>query len=249
MTNLRRFFIEDITPESREAVIKGAEFIHLKRVLRLRTNDKVSIFNGKGLELSGEISSIDGSSARITIKGVIDNKNESFFKITLIQGLIKGDKPERIIQKAVELGVAELIFFASARSVPDIAAGKDDARLGRWTKVAIGAAKQSKRPLVPDIKLCRNLKLALESAAKGSLKLLLSKDAETQDLRAILRKNTGILAVSAVVGPEGGLTPEEEGIALGLGFAPISLGPRTLRAETAALSIITLLQYELGDAN
>ena len=133
--------------------------------------------------------------------------------------------------------------------MPDIAAGKDDARLGRWTKVAISAAKQSKRPLVPDIKLCRNLKLALESAAKGSFKLLLSKDAETQDLRAILRKNTGILAVSAVVGPEGGLTPEEEGIALGLGFAPISLGPRTLRAETAALSIITLLQYELGDVN
>lgn len=249
MTSLRRFFLEDITPESREGYIKGAELMHLKKVLRLRTGDTISLFNGKGLDLSGEIASIDVSCARVAIKGVIDNKNESPLKITLIQGLIKGDKPELIIQKAVELGVRELIFFSSARSVPDIGAGKDSARLARWTKVAIGAAKQSKRPLVPKIMLCRNLKTAIESAAQGSFNLLLSKDAETGDLRAFLRKNTGISAVSSIVGPEGGLCPEEENLAIDLGFVPISLGPRTLRAETAALSIITLLQYELGDAN
>ncbi len=249
MTSLRRFFLEDITPESKEGCIKGTELIHLKKVLRLRTGDTISLFNGKGLELSGEIASIDVSSARVAIKGVIDNKNESPLEITLVQGLIKGDKPELIIQKAVELGVRELIFFASARSVPDIGAGKDSARLARWTNVAIAAAKQSKRPLVPDIMLCRNLKTAIESAAQGSLKLLLSNDASTLDLRAFLRKNTGISAVSAIVGPEGGLIAEEETLAQSLGFVPISLGPRTLRAETAALSIVTLLQYELGDAN
>ncbi len=249
MSGSRRFFLEGITPGTREARISGAEFRHLKKVLRLRPGDRVSLFDGKGLELSGTVASIDASSASITINGMADNRNESPLKITLIQGLVKGAKPEFIIQKAVELGAVELVFFASARSVPDIGAGRDNARLVRWTNVAIGAAKQSKRPLVPRITLFRDIQTALASAPEGSLRLLLSKDAKAPDLRAFLRKNAGISALSALVGPEGGLSPGEEAFARSLGFVPMRVGPRTLRAETAALGIIAIVQYELGDGN
>ncbi|MBI5887223.1 MAG: 16S rRNA (uracil(1498)-N(3))-methyltransferase [Deltaproteobacteria bacterium] len=242
---MRRFFVEDITPLDSLVIIKGDEFVHLKRVLRLKIGDAASVFNGSGLELSGTVEAVEKDFAKIKIEQRIEHKNESPVHITLIQGLVKGDKPELVIQKATELGVNALFFYVAARSVVQI----KDSRLARWRKVAIEAAKQCGRAIVPAIIMADGMKAALGRLASensGALKLVFWEGADKKGVKEVLRGAHGCGSVAALVGPEGGFTEEEINDAISSGFVPAGLGPRILRSETAGVAAVAVIQYESG---
>lgn len=250
---MRRFFVEEIDADAEHATIKGTEFRHLKGALRLKPGTEVSLFNGKGLELEGVVTSVGKGSARVTVKGIIEVTTESPLEVTLLQGLVKGEKPEFIVQKATELGVKEVIFFTTPRTIPVFDSARKGKKISRWRRVSQEAAKQCGRSILPRIDIT-DFKSAIKGSPEG-LKVLLEKVPAARGrpglkrtLRSVSSKRlrTGDRVI-VLVGPEGGLTEAEVNAAIKEGFRVFSLGPRTLRAETAAVSALTIIQYELGD--
>ncbi len=227
--------------------IRGEEFSHLRRVLRLKKGDEVSVFNGRGLELKGTIDSMAGECAGIGITGEVEAKTESPFDITLLQAMLKGDKNELVIAKATELGVRRISFYATQRTVRLI---KEDSKtLKRWQRVSIEALKQCNRVAVPEIDLIKDFKGALERYSNLPLKVFLYEGEETVGLNSALGKiKTGDMKdIAVVIGPEGGFTEEEVREASLLGYIVAGLGPRRLKSETAAISVISILQHRFGD--
>lgn len=266
---MRRFYVEELTASMSEVTLKGAELRHMKSVLRLVCGERVSLFDGKGLELIGLIESYGKESAKNTSKdagknstrdfagnfatikivGIRETKGlESRLAIRLVQGLVKGEKPEFIIQKATELGVSEIVLCAVGRSVPEFRDGVG-ARVERWRKVALEAAKQCGRAVVPTISVA-DYGEALKSSG-NRLKLVFQVEGREGG-------GCGVTVADAVegfsgkaadllIGPEGGLTEEEAARAALEGFTAVTLGPRTLRAETAAMAAVALVQHLVGD--
>jgi 16S rRNA (uracil1498-N3)-methyltransferase len=231
-----RFFVENIKEGATVAELSAEEFRHL-RVLRLVKGDAVTILNGRGLEFSGSIESIGKDAARIRIEKAATVTTESPLDITLLQGYIKGDKPELVAQKATELGVKEIVFYSTARSVAKFR----EERLARLRKVAVEALKQSGRGVVPAVSF-----MSFKEAIRGwkdRPRVVLYENEKKRSLKDALR---GVKAVVAV-GPEGGFSEEEVGEAQKEGFVTVSFGPRRLRSETAAIAVISVLQFERGD--
>lgn len=240
---VRRFFVEGLDKGLTSVKVSGDEFIHLKRVLRLSKGSEVTVFDGKGLELDGTIESVEGGYALVKVTGAREGFRESRIEITLIQGLLKGDKPEFVVQKATELGVDTISFFTSERTVP--LPDKGLAKGLRWRKAAVEAAKQCGRPVVPDIKPPAPLKDAL-SSIDCDLRLMLWEGGSARSIKELL-SGSASRTVALLVGPEGGFSEEEVRLALQQGFSPVGLGPRILRAETAAVSAVSIIQFALGD--
>lgn len=245
---MRRFFVEEMDKGSTRSRIAGAEFTHLKKVLRLSVGADVVLFNGRGLVMRAVIEQMGKDMAGVRIAGPIEETNESPVEITLLQAFVKVDKPEFIIQKATELGATAISFYSTERSVP-LAPNKT--REARWRKVAIGAAKQCRRSVLPDISVGGTLADVLSDwEFRGGLKLALWEGVSgAGNIKEALRSAPGTSAVVVLVGPEGGFSKDEMDAAGRAGFISVGLGPRILRAETAAISALTLLQYELGDLN
>jgi len=241
---MRRFFKEDLSGRPEKVELDGEEFHHLKKVLRLSTGNAVCLFNGKGLTLSGRIESLGKSSAVITIEGAEDGKGESPVKIVLLQALLKGDRPEFIVQKATELGATGVCFYLTPRTVPRVDSETAEKKISRWRKITIEAAKQCGRSVLPDIRLAKDLREALSSHNQG-LRLQLWEQVGAAGLKTAL--SSAAESITALVGPEGGLSIDEAEEAEKAGFRKVSLGPRILRAETAAVAIISVVQHAMGD--
>ena len=225
------------------AVIRDAEFRHLKTVLRLGVGDKVSLFNGRGLELIGEIESMAKAEAAVKVLGVKNTEGvESAVKITLLQGLVKGGKPEIILQKATELGAAEVVFFTTGRTVPR-PAGDSEKRLLRFRRIALEAVKQCGRTVVPEVGI-----VSFEEAIKvrGEELLLVFNKVEGSISVEDAMGGFGGDSIAVMVGPEGGFTDEEAEAAREAGFKAISLGRRTLRSETAAVAALSIVHSAVG---
>jgi len=246
---MRRFFVEGIAKDSNAVTIAGDEFTHLKKVLRLSEGAKVELFNGKGLTLAGTIASIDKTSASIEINSVAEGKRESSLRLTLLQGMLKGEKPELVVQKATELGVSEIVFYSTARTVPELKAEKAEGKLKRWNKIAVEAAKQCGRSTLPALSVSSTFKAAL--APRPGLKVILWEgrgcDKSANGFKEALEMPEAKDAVVILVGPEGGFSEEEVTQAQEAGFITVGFGPRVLRAETAAIAAVSAVQYELGD--
>jgi 16S rRNA (uracil1498-N3)-methyltransferase len=241
---MRRFFLEELDGSAKEAEITGEEFTHLKKVLRLGPGDSAAIFNGRGLELFGRIESIGQRSARITIEGRSEDRKESPFGLVLLQGLLKGDRPEFIVQKATELGLTEVCFYTTARTVPRVDGEGAEKKLLRWKKASIEAAKQCGRSTLPLVTLAPGLREAVQETTAG-LKIVLWEKEGSASLKDLLSgKAPGTAAL--LVGPEGGLSDEEVIFAEGAGFKKAGMGPRILRAETAALAAAAIVEYAFG---
>ncbi|MFQ5441127.1 MAG: 16S rRNA (uracil(1498)-N(3))-methyltransferase [Thermodesulfobacteriota bacterium] len=243
---MRRFFAPDIRENSLEALIKGDEFVHLKKVLRLKKGEKIALFNGLGLELLATIESVGRASASVTIDGMLEGRAESPLEITLVQGFIKGDKPELVIQKATELGVKKIVYYPAGRSVPAPGEPGLKNRLKRWDRVAVEAAKQCGRAFVPEISSSKSLKDAMGGASQG-FRIVLFEEGGGPLEEALKKAPPKIDKIILLVGPEGGFSSEEIILAESGGFIPVGLGPRVLRAETAAIAAVSIVQYVLGD--
>lgn len=243
---MRRFFAPDINKDSKTALIKGAEFAHLKKVLRLKKGDEVRLFNGKGVELGGAVSSVNKDFVEVALCARVENKAESPLEVTLIQGIVKGYKPELVIQKAVELGAAKIFFYNAKRSVPALDAERSDDRMARWRKIALEAAKQCGRAVVPEVGFFPDLPQAV-TGQSGLLKIILWEGEANVAIKEVLKNAACKKGVVLLAGPEGGFDESEVASAISLGFTSVTLGPRILRAETAAIAALSVVMYELGD--
>ena len=148
---MRRFFVEEINRDDMTVVIAGEEFYHLARVLRLKQGAHVAVFDGRGLELAGRVVSVEGKRAVVEVTGLRENSSESPLEIILLQGIAKGGKMDLIIQKGTELGVSSIRPFTTERSVPRPGVAGIEKRLHRWRRVALEAAKQCGRGVIPAI--------------------------------------------------------------------------------------------------
>ena len=242
---MRRFFLEGIDRSTKTAEVTGEEFIHLKKVLRLGVGDEASVFNGRGVELVGRIESVGARSAVISIEGVCEGTKESPLELVLLQGLLKGDRPEFIVQKTTELGLSGICFYTTARTVPRVDGEGAEKKLSRWRKAAVEAAKQCGRTTLPNITFAASLKEAVDGS-KADLKLLMWEKNDALSLKDVFSGKRPASA-ALLVGPEGGLSEDDALTAERAGFRKAGMGPRILRAETAAIAAVTLVQHAFGD--
>ena len=231
----KRFFVEEIADE---VVLSLEESRHARNVLRLSQGDEVTLFDGSGREYSAVVTRADrqGVAVHVVREGVSDR--EPAVRVTLLLGALKGDKTEFAVQKATELGVSRIGIFSSRFC----SAYMNENKLERLGRVAREAAKQCLRASVPEVVYFPTLEEALASCADCESKFFacefLTEGAQIGAVGA---------SVAAVVGSEGGFGEEEYELARSYGYAGVSLGRRILRAETAAVALLSVIMYRAGE--
>lgn len=252
---MSRFFvsIDSIDFENNIIVITGENVKHIRGVLRSVPGDLLEISDGSGTDYEAAIEEIGKDNITAKIKRAWRNKTEPPVKITLFQGIPKADKMEFIIQKCVELGVFHIVPVITERTVVKITNSADSAsKTARWNRIALEAAKQCDRGIIPKVDEPVRFEEALRLAESCSLKLLPYEEEKSGSLRKYLNEQkqlygTGNMVNAAVfIGPEGGFAPSEAQKAIGYGFGSVTLGPRILRTETAGITVISIIMYELG---
>jgi 16S rRNA (uracil1498-N3)-methyltransferase len=244
---MARFFLPTGQIEDHRATITGVELNHLRRVLRLRAQDRVVVFDDAGSEHEGIIRSLSEDRGEIEIIRSYQVNNESPLKTTLALGLTKGEKMDWVVEKATELGVHTVVPFVSSYTIPKLNERKVAQRSERWQKIALSAAKQSGRVRIPEIMALTEFRDLLESVSPDALRLLFWEKECQQGLSELKETRKSIGEVVVMIGPEGGFSAHEAALALEQGFKVVRLGPRILRAETAAVAALSAVQLLWGD--
>ena len=243
---MARFYVPQPRIEKGMLKVEGEEVKHIRKVLRLKEGDEITVFDGLGREFEGTIVEEGLSSVVIRVNSVYSSKRDSPLEVTLAQSLLKGEKMDYLIQKATELGVKEIIPFLSSRSVPLLEKSRRLKRHHRWERIAIEASKQCGRGVVPRIEFLQDYSEMLPKASPNALRLILW-EREGIKLKEILERSKEKKKIFFVIGPEGGFSQGEVDEAKEAGFIAVTLGRRILRAETASLCLLSILQYEQGD--
>ena len=241
--NVPRFYHSGELTSHREIFLDEAAAHHAARVLRLKEEDAVVLFNGKGGEYPAKITGI-GKTKVTVLTGEWQNiERESPLQIILAQAVSSAEKMDFTVQKAVELGVTAIQPLASQRGVVRMDAARARKRIEHWRKVVIAACEQCGRNRIPQIVEMDSLKEFLGKAESDALRLVLSPDGGLS-FKQFKYKAGGIILL---VGPEGGLTAQEEQAAGAAGFTSVTLGQRVLRTETAGLAALAAMQTLWGD--
>lgn len=245
---MNRFFIPQtpLVPGSTVAITDAQDVHHVRRVLRLRSGDRVEIADGAEKEAVGAIVDISDGSVTVRIESVVDINRESPVEITLFQSLPKGTKLETVFQKNTEIGVTAFVPLLAERCVSRIEDAKTEKKkLERWQAIIDEAAKQAKRSRVPRIAPVMGMREALKSLDAYDLVLVPHTGEGVVHLRQAL--GSGYQRIAVFIGPEGGFTETEAAALADAGAIPVTLGPRILRTETAGFVVSSILQYVLGD--
>lgn len=226
-------------------IITGPDVNHIRNVLRMKPLERIQVCDGKGTEYECIIETLDAGQVVADVVKEAASENELPVKITLYQGLPKKEKMELIIQKAVELGAAEIVPVAMKRCIVKLEDEKKEIKKReRWQMISESAAKQSKRGIIPEVEKVRDFPKAVrEALAKGMVLIPYENANGMQTFRDAVKELTGEVAV--FIGPEGGFEEEEIAWAMEEGAVPISLGKRILRTETAGLATLSILMYEI----
>lgn len=228
--------------------ITGPEVNHIRNVMRLKPGEEISVrIGGDGKEYRYGIESYTEDSVLCRLRFVKDKEVELPVKVLLFQGLPKADKMDLIVQKAVELGAAEIIPVSMERCVVKLDAGKAAKKTARWQTIAESAASQSRRSIIPRILAPMSMKEAVEYAKEQTEVRVIPYELQEDDgsVKQYLESLKEGQSVSIFIGPEGGFAPGEVELAKEAGIRPISLGRRILRTETAGLAILSWLIYIL----
>lgn len=241
-----QFFVPPENIRGNRIVISGEDVNHIKNVLRMKTGEEIAVSNGEdGKEYRCGILEL-GEEIVCELRFVKEDGVELPSRITLFQGLPKADKMEMIVQKAVELGVFEVVPVSMKRCVVKLDEKKQKSKITRWQSIAEAAAKQSKRSIIPQVSPVMTFKQALSYAKEMDIVLVPYEMAEDMSkTREIIGSITPGQRIGFFIGPEGGFDESEIENALKEGFAPITLGKRILRTETAGLTVLSVLMYQL----
>ncbi|MBM4264320.1 MAG: 16S rRNA (uracil(1498)-N(3))-methyltransferase [Deltaproteobacteria bacterium] len=243
-----RFFLLRANIDGRRGIISGAELDHLSKVSRLRPGDSITVFDDEGWEHRAVVRVLTSELGEIEIQDSYRAARESPLPITLALGLTKGDKMDFVVEKATELGVHTIVPFTSEFTVPKLDARKIAQRTERWRKIALSAAKQCGRTRVPNIEPLTPYAVLLSGApVQGELRLLFWEKENARTLDRVHAEQKQVSAMTVVVGAEGGFSAKEVDQAVQQGILAVGLGPRILRAETAAVTVLALVQFLWGD--
>ncbi len=244
---MARFFLPRTSIRGQQATIAGAELGHLKRVLRLRPGDRIVAFDDSGWEHEAIIRALHEDRGELEILRSYQAERESPLALTLAIALTKGEKMDYVIEKATELGVQTIAPFTSRYTVPKLDERKTVQRAERWRNIALSAAKQCGRTGLPLIfPVCEYDELITERAS-GALKILFWEKETEQTLKQLYASRPRAASLSVLIGPEGGFSDDEARAASDQGFSRVHMGRRILRAETAAITAVSLVQYLWGD--
>ena len=240
-----QFFVQPSQIQGNRIIITGTDVNHIKNVLRMKTGEEIAVSNGvDGKEYRCGIEQLTEDEVICSLRFIREDGVELPSKIYLFQGLPKADKMELIIQKAVELGVYEIIPVATARSVVKLDEKKAISKVSRWQTIAQAAAKQSKRAVIPEISAVKTMKEAIDYSGQLDIKLIpyeLAEDmSKTKELVDSIKPGE---SVGIFIGPEGGFEENEIAAAIEKGITPITLGKRILRTDTAAITVLSWLMY------
>ena len=243
-----RFFTESEQLNKEEIIVSGKDYNHIHNVLRMKIGEEVLLSDGNEKEYLCQIAEycMDKQEVILSIVDVFGSARELPAKITLFQGYPKGDKLEQIVQKAVELGVFEIVPVMMKRSVVKLDEKKASKKVERLNSIALSAAKQSKRGIVPEVKSVVNMKEAVEYAKNMEYVILPYEQAEGMEYsREVIKKAKGKQSIAVFIGPEGGFDLSEVELIESVGGQTITLGHRILSTETAGMTILSLLMYLL----
>ena len=245
---MRRLFIK--TKLTDEIRITGSDAHHLMHVMRAKAGQQLIVVDDEGKTAETEITGFSEEAVTLRVRQIIDRSNEPPIGLVLAQCLPKADKMDFIVQKAVELGATSILPLRSTNCVVKYDAKKAAARQLKWQRIADEAAKQCARTIIPRVEPITELKSWLQSLAaqkSGDTAFVMCyENGQQQEIRAYLRAAAARCYV-VLIGPEGGFSLEEAALAAACGVQTVTLGPRILRAETAALAALSVLQYEKGD--
>ncbi len=230
---------EDLT--SKQVIIRGEHARHLSLVLRAKPGDSLAVFDGQGHRYICKICSVHKKEVLADKINKEPYSAESTVSITLAQGVPKGNKMDFIVQKSTELGVKKIIPL-----ITEYSQVRKTGRLERWRKIALSASQQSGRGKIPVIAGPLNFKEFLERNDIG-YGIIFSEEEKGRNLKKTLNDFQAADMITLLVGSEGGFSKDEVNTAIQKGFISVSLGPRILRTETAPITALSIIQYELGD--
>ena len=245
---LRRFFVNEIAAEDGSCIIKGSEARHIAKALRMGRGDRIILLDGQGARYQSVIESVSPQSVRVRLETPLPSPSPSPVRIILCQALLKARAMDLVIEKTSELGVHSIHPFATDRTVIKLDSQKAEARVRRWREISHAATTQSDGRTPAEIgTLLSFTDLITKHQKESALKVIFWEDEQKKDLKGFLRKSPPVPEAVGMVGPEGGFTREEIRLAEEAGFTSVSLGQRVLRAETAAITMTAIIQYEWGD--
>ncbi len=238
-----KFFVEGRQINENTVKIIGEDKKHISDVLRIKCKEKILISNKEnGETYEATIINIDKESINCIIDKKIQKTVEPKIKVDLFQGLPKADKFEYIIQKSVELGINTIIPVNMKYCISKI---KDEEKKNnRWTKISEAAAKQSKRDIIPEVKMSVDINYVCDEIKNYDLVLVAYENEEEIKIKDILQDNKEIESIAIIIGPEGGISKEEVESLKEKGAKIVSLGKRILRTETASLAVLSIIMYE-----
>jgi 16S rRNA (uracil1498-N3)-methyltransferase len=243
---MHRFYLPPTAWRSEPLQLDPAESHHALDVLRLERDDRVTVFDGRGEEMTASITNI--AKGRIELRKITGQKSPPLrCQITLAQAVPKGKNMDLIVEKATELGAATIQPLISERTVVQYDAAEAPKKAEKWQRVAIEATKQCGQNWLPEVGTPLTPKAFFHSLPRYDLLLIASLQPGARPLKAVLRDHgtAPTAKVLILVGPEGDFTPAEISLALSHGCQPITLGPIILRTETAALYCLSILSHEL----
>jgi 16S rRNA (uracil1498-N3)-methyltransferase len=248
---MHRFYLAPETWNSVAPMLSGSEAHHAREVLRMKAGEKLVLFNGQGREITAEI--VDLSGAELRLRKLHEAETQPLqCRIVLGQAIPKGKNMELIVQKAVEIGAAEIAPIISDRTIVQIDSESAAQKQSKWRQIAIEAAKQSGQNWLPRVHTPRKLAEFFSMASEQSfdLRLIGSLQPDARHLKKILadyskEHELRPSSVLMLIGPEGDFTPAELSLARRHGCQPITLGPIILRVETASIYCLSILSYEL----
>jgi len=244
---MNHFFVTPIQISENKITITGNDFRHIKQVLRMNIGDEATFSDGiNQVEYHGIITGFDDETAYFDIIYIQELNNELPAQVYLFQSLPKADKMELIIQKAVELGIHEIIPINTTRSIVRLNDKKAQTKIKRWQAISEAAAKQCKRGTIPLINNLMDFGQALKTASGMDLKIIPYEMADNiEDTKKIISAIKPGQTIAIFIGAEGGFAKEEIDLATKSGITPITMGKRILRTETAALVILSWIMYHL----
>jgi 16S rRNA (uracil1498-N3)-methyltransferase len=245
---LRRFFIEDIGEKDGYCLITKGEATHMTKVLRMEKGDRLILMDGRGDRFEAEIKSTAHREVRVRLIRSLPKPAPPPVEINLYQALLKSKAMDYLIEKTSELGVSRVIPFYSDRTVIKLDEKRILNKERHWSEIAKSVSKQSGR-LTPST-ISRPISfqdLISKGKIEEGLKVVLWEQEDSKDFKEVLRLYAAQSSFMGIIGPEGGFTNKEIEELRDSGFITVTLGERILRAETAAITLVALVQYEWGD--
>ncbi len=244
---MHRFFVPPHSIKESRVVLRGTIVHQIRDVLRMRPGDDIVLLDNSGWAQRAELVTIDRDAVRGRVVEKWKLETEPQTRITLYQGLLKGQKFEWVLQKGTEIGIIAFVPVMAARCVISTVNDVSAARVERWERIIVEAAEQAGRAALPHLSNAIMLPHACEQAGRAGLALIPWEGERSRGLREALQDVPKSKEIGLFIGPEGGFTEEEIATAQERGVIPVSLGPRILRAETAGLVAASAILYELGD--